>query len=188
MIDENWLSDVMFTTVSINADLARVKSSTNGDFQTAALSKAVSTPENNEATYIAWRERAAERKSTLIFCVDVRHIHELTATFRHHGVDAKFVTFACDDVGSKPVGGGCSPSFFINLCLSPAFSGKHLFHLPERLKYCYENFTRNSIYHSFSTRSSSHAFHRQVSNSSDSRDTCSFLWLSPGTIASTSRC
>ena len=92
MINENWLSNVLFTTVSINADLSKVKSGAGGDFQTAALSKAVSTPENNEATYYAWHERAADRKSTLIFCVDVRHIHELTATFRAHGVEAKFVT------------------------------------------------------------------------------------------------
>lgn len=92
MINENWLSNVLFTTVSINADLAKVKSGVGGDFQTAALSKAVSTPENNEATFYAWHERAADRQSTLIFCVDVRHIHELTATFRAHGVEAKFVT------------------------------------------------------------------------------------------------
>jgi ATP-dependent helicase IRC3 len=92
MINENWLSNVLFTTVSINADLAKVKSGAGGDFQTAALSKAVSTPENNEATYLAWQERASDRKSTLIFCVDVRHIHELTATFLRHGVEAKFVT------------------------------------------------------------------------------------------------
>jgi ATP-dependent helicase IRC3 len=92
MINENWLSDVMFTTVSIKADLASVKSGSGGDFQTAALSRAVNTAENNEATYLAWCERVAERKSTLIFCVDVQHIHDLTATFRSHGVEAKFVT------------------------------------------------------------------------------------------------
>jgi ATP-dependent helicase IRC3 len=92
MINENWLSNVLFTTVAIKADLAKVKSGAGGDFQTTALSKAVSTPENNEATFLAWRGRATERKSTLVFCVDVQHIHELTATFRRHGVEAKFVT------------------------------------------------------------------------------------------------
>jgi ATP-dependent helicase IRC3 len=92
MINENWLSNVLFTTVSMNADLAKVKSGAGGDFQTAALSRAVSTPENNEATYLAWCERASDRQSTLVFCVDVRHIHDLTATFRRHGIEAKFVT------------------------------------------------------------------------------------------------
>jgi ATP-dependent helicase IRC3 len=92
MIDENWLSNVLFTTVAINADLSNVKSTRGGDFETAALSKAVNTPENNEGTYLAWHERASNRKSTLIFCVDVAHIHDLTATFLRHGVEAKFVT------------------------------------------------------------------------------------------------
>lgn len=92
MIDENWLSNVLFTTVAINADLSNVKSTRGGDFETAALSKAVNTPENNEGTYLAWHDRASNRKSTLIFCVDVAHIHDLTATFLRHSIEAKFVT------------------------------------------------------------------------------------------------
>jgi ATP-dependent helicase IRC3 len=92
MINEKWLSDVIFTTVSIRADLSKVKSKAGGDFQTAALSKAINTPENNEATFIAWKERAGDRKATLIFCVDVKHIHDLTNTFRRHGVESHFVT------------------------------------------------------------------------------------------------
>ena len=36
--------------------------------------------------------RAARRKYRLVFCVDLAHVSDLTATFRKHGVDAKFVT------------------------------------------------------------------------------------------------
>ena len=36
--------------------------------------------------------RAAGRKSTLIFCVDLAHVSDLTATFRQHGIDARFIT------------------------------------------------------------------------------------------------
>lgn len=36
--------------------------------------------------------RAAGRKSTLVFCVDLAHLSDLTATFRKHGIDANFVT------------------------------------------------------------------------------------------------
>lgn len=92
MIKEKWLTDVIFTTVAIRADLSDVKSKAGGDFQTAALSRAINTPENNEATFLAWKERAGDRKATLIFCVDVRHIHDLTNTFRRHGVESHFVT------------------------------------------------------------------------------------------------
>ncbi|QDS70813.1 hypothetical protein FKW77_004761 [Venturia effusa] len=92
MINEKWLTDVIFTTVAIKADLSNVKSKAGGDFQTAALSRAINTPENNEATFLAWKERAADRKATLIFCVDVQHIHDLANTFRRHGVESHFVT------------------------------------------------------------------------------------------------
>jgi len=92
MISEKWLSDVLFTTVQSRADISRVRKAIGGDFQVGDLSKAVNTPESNEITVRAWLSRAAERKSTLVFCVDLAHVSDLTATFRRHGVDAKFVT------------------------------------------------------------------------------------------------
>jgi len=91
MIDDKWLSDVVFTTVHSGADLSRVKS-TAGDFQTGALSKAVNNDEINTLTVRAWLSRAAERKSTIVFCVDLAHVASLTAAFRQHGIDARFVT------------------------------------------------------------------------------------------------
>lgn len=33
----------------------------------------------------------AERKSTLVFCVNLAHVRELTSTFRAAGVDARYV-------------------------------------------------------------------------------------------------
>lgn len=32
------------------------------------------------------------RKSTLVFCVDIAHVTEMTNTFRKYGIDARFVT------------------------------------------------------------------------------------------------
>ena len=92
MIGEKWLSDVIFTTVQSKADLSAVKKSPTGDFQARDLSKAVNTPATNETTVRAWMSRAAERKSTLVFCVDLAHVSDLTAAFRRHGIDARFVT------------------------------------------------------------------------------------------------
>lgn len=91
MIDDKWLSDVVFTTVHTGADLSRVKS-TGGDFQAGALSKAVNNDEINTLTVRAWLAKAGTRKSTLVFCVDLAHVASLTATFRQHGLDARFVT------------------------------------------------------------------------------------------------
>lgn len=91
MIDDKWLSDVVFTTVHSGADLSRVKT-TGGDFQVGALSQAVNNDEVNTLTVRAWLSKAARRKSTLVFCVDLAHVASLTATFRQHGLDARFVT------------------------------------------------------------------------------------------------
>ena len=92
MIGENWLSNVIFTTVQSKADISRVKTGSSGDFQVGSLSKAVNTNPTNEITVRAWLARASERKSTLVFCVDLAHVSDLTATFREHGIDAQFVT------------------------------------------------------------------------------------------------
>lgn len=92
MIGEKWLSNVIFTTVQSKADVSGVGRGSAGDFQVGDLSRAVNTPETNEITVRAWMARAAGRKSTLVFCVDLAHVSDLTATFRRHGIEAKLVT------------------------------------------------------------------------------------------------
>ncbi|KAF7509330.1 hypothetical protein GJ744_008053 [Endocarpon pusillum] len=92
MIGEKWLADVMFTTVKSRANLSKVKLSNDGDFATAQLAKAVNTPENNEITFKAWQAEAGGRKSTLVFCVDLDHVSNLTSVFRQHGIDARYIT------------------------------------------------------------------------------------------------
>ena len=92
MIEDKWLADVRFTTVQSGADLSRVETLRGGDFQTASLSKAVNTPESNDITVRSWLSIAGERKSTLVFCVDLNHVAAMTAAFRVHGIDARFVT------------------------------------------------------------------------------------------------
>ncbi|KAK1456833.1 hypothetical protein CMEL01_16190 [Colletotrichum melonis] len=92
MIGDKWLSAVMFTTVESTADLSRVKNGANGDFQQGELSRAVNTDQINEITVRSWLAKASDRKSTLVFCVDLAHVAGLTQTFRKHGYDARFVT------------------------------------------------------------------------------------------------
>lgn len=92
MIEENWLSDVVFTTVEIKADLTKIASGATGDFQTAALSKAINTSETNELVVKTWSTKAKGRSSTLVFCVDLSHVKNLTTRFREYGINAQFVT------------------------------------------------------------------------------------------------
>ena len=94
MIGEKWLSDVMFTTVESKADLSKVKSGKDGDFQTSQLGAAVNTAVSNDITLNAWQSEASDRKSTLVFCVDIAHVTSLTAAFRQRGIDAQYVTGA----------------------------------------------------------------------------------------------
>lgn len=92
MIGEKWLSNVIFTTVESKADLSKVRSGATGDFQSGELSRVVNTEQVNEITVRSWLAKAAGRKSTLVFCVDLSHVAGLTQSFRNHGIDARFVT------------------------------------------------------------------------------------------------
>ncbi len=91
MIDDKWLADVRFTTVQSGADLSKVKTA-RGDFQIGGLSKAVNDPEANDITVRSWLAEAKNRKSTLVFAVDLAHVAALTAAFRAHSIDARFIT------------------------------------------------------------------------------------------------
>ncbi|KAF7558743.1 hypothetical protein G7046_g5420 [Stylonectria norvegica] len=92
LISKKWLSDVIFTTVESKANLAQVKSSSFGDFQSGELSKAMNTDVTNEVVIRSWMAKAPGRKSTLVFCVDLAHVAQMTQTFRDYGFDARFVT------------------------------------------------------------------------------------------------
>ncbi|KAK1594416.1 P-loop containing nucleoside triphosphate hydrolase protein [Colletotrichum navitas] len=92
MIGDKWLSDVVFTTVNSSADISKVKNGVNGDFRPGDLSRAVNTHQVNEITVRSWLAKASDRKSTLVFCVDLAHVGGLTQAFRKHGYDARFVT------------------------------------------------------------------------------------------------
>ncbi|OQE22984.1 hypothetical protein PENSTE_c009G08117 [Penicillium steckii] len=92
MIGDNWLADAVFTTVKSGANLSKVKKDSFGDFALGSLSKAVNTANTNNITVRAWMANAQERRSTLVFCVDIDHTQQLTATFRENGIDARYIT------------------------------------------------------------------------------------------------
>ncbi|KAF3396467.1 putative mitochondrial ATP-dependent helicase irc3 [Penicillium rolfsii] len=92
MIGEKWLANAVFTTVKSEANLSNVKKDKFGDFALGSLSEAVNTTNTNNITVRAWMANAEGRKSTLVFCVDVEHAKQLTATFREHGIDARYIT------------------------------------------------------------------------------------------------
>lgn len=92
MIDDKWLANAVFTTVKSKVNLSKMKKDKSGDFAIGELSEAVNTKTTNAITVRAWLAHARDRKSTLVFCVDVNHAKELTQTFRDSGIDARYIT------------------------------------------------------------------------------------------------
>ncbi|BGP42779.1 Putative ATP-dependent helicase IRC3 [Rhodotorula kratochvilovae] len=94
MIKGRWLSQLEFTTVHLGSalDLATIDvSSATGEFSTASLARAVDKREVNDLAVDAWFENAGDRRSTLVFAVNIPHVISLTNTFRERGIDARFV-------------------------------------------------------------------------------------------------
>jgi len=102
------LCDVRFTSVRARINLSEVSTSQAGDFNPTSLAKVVNTDPINDLVVRAWIDRActshlstlpapdfnslpAERKSTLVFCVNIAHVHSLTQKFRSYGIDARYI-------------------------------------------------------------------------------------------------
>ncbi|KAI5290996.1 hypothetical protein KEM54_006748 [Ascosphaera aggregata] len=92
MIKDKWLADATFTTIKSYADLSKVGKASNGDFNVAELSIAVNTKTINDIIVRSWLSRASNRRSTLVFGVDIEHVQSLTEAFRSHGIDARYIT------------------------------------------------------------------------------------------------
>lgn len=84
--------------------------SRTGDFNATSLAHVINTPTVNKLIVQSWLDRAgksttcrlfqmcqltkvslAGRKSTLVFCVNLSHVRELTNTFREAGVNAAYI-------------------------------------------------------------------------------------------------
>ncbi|KAG0136473.1 P-loop containing nucleoside triphosphate hydrolase protein [Tuber indicum] len=92
MIENEWLPPPRFTTVRSTVDLEGVKETPTGDFDLKGLGQAVNTDMANHVIIQTWIDRASERKSTLVFCVDISHVHSVMDKFRANGIDALEVT------------------------------------------------------------------------------------------------
>ncbi|KAK0208060.1 P-loop containing nucleoside triphosphate hydrolase protein [Desarmillaria ectypa] len=92
MIKDQWLCPVRFTTTKADMNLDDVTvNSRNGDFNATSLAHVVNTETINTLVVQTWLEKAAIRKSTLVFCVNVAHVHSLTQAFRQFGIDARYL-------------------------------------------------------------------------------------------------
>jgi ATP-dependent helicase IRC3 len=80
------------TVVNTKVELANVKIGKD-DFNQAQLSRAVNTVSRNDTIVSTWKKLASDdRKSTLVFGVDVAHTVDLCNKFREANIDAEFLT------------------------------------------------------------------------------------------------
>ncbi|GAA5909143.1 hypothetical protein JCM5296_006656 [Sporobolomyces johnsonii] len=95
MIEGRWLSQLQFTTIRLGEalNLADVDvSSKTGEFNTESLAKAVDKGEVTDLAVKAWIDKASDRRSTLVFAVNISHIHSIANAFRERGIDARCVS------------------------------------------------------------------------------------------------
>ncbi|KAA1471544.1 P-loop containing nucleoside triphosphate hydrolase protein, partial [Dentipellis sp. KUC8613] len=92
MVKEQWLCNVRFTTVKADLNLKQVTvSARTGDFNASSLAHVINTDTINNLVVQTWMDKAANRKSTLVFCVNIAHVRRLTAVFRSAGFDARYL-------------------------------------------------------------------------------------------------
>ncbi|ORY06346.1 P-loop containing nucleoside triphosphate hydrolase protein [Basidiobolus meristosporus CBS 931.73] len=91
MIEQNWLCNLKITTVKTNTDLSGIRRY-NFDFNTAQLASRTNVPQRNEIIIHSYLKYAADRASTLVFAVDIKHAETLAELFTSYGVEAKCVT------------------------------------------------------------------------------------------------
>ena len=93
------LIDLMARGVLARATGIRIETTTvlddvpsrDGDFAQDRLARAVDTPSRNQLIVDTWKARAADRRSTTVFCASVLHAQHVAECFRENGVPCQAV-------------------------------------------------------------------------------------------------
>lgn len=88
-IDNGYLVELDALRVKTSIDIDSIKT-TGGDLNIAQAEKLLNTPKRNQLIVDTWKENASNR-STIVFCVDVKHCKDLCDAFNENGVKATFV-------------------------------------------------------------------------------------------------
>ncbi|OCF58150.1 hypothetical protein L486_04180 [Kwoniella mangroviensis CBS 10435] len=92
MLEDGWLSPARSTTVHAKLDLESVEENDQGDYKASSLASKLNTQEIRDLIVGTYLHKASDRRSTLIFCVDLNHVAELTDAFRQAGIDARSIS------------------------------------------------------------------------------------------------
>lgn len=83
-----WLCNITVQTVKTCTNLSDLPVS-NGDFSVSHLSKACNNKERNTSIIKLYLDHAIQRRSTLVFAINVEHISHIVDVFRRKGIDAR---------------------------------------------------------------------------------------------------
>ncbi|KAF9956982.1 hypothetical protein BGZ72_002305 [Mortierella alpina] len=97
MIEDKWLCNLRVSAIQTEFDLRDVKTQ-RGDFVQKDLSIKCNTPVRNDIVVRSYMTYCKDRKSTVVFAVDIAHAEELTNVFRRHGFDARVLSSKTNDV------------------------------------------------------------------------------------------
>ncbi|KAF9172998.1 hypothetical protein BGX21_003955 [Mortierella sp. AD011] len=96
MIEDKWLCGLRVSTIQTDFDLQDVRTS-GGDFVQKDLSAKVNNPARNDIIVRSYMTYCAERKSTVVFAVDIEHLETLAGVFRKYGYDARGLSSRTSD-------------------------------------------------------------------------------------------
>ncbi|MBW0482131.1 hypothetical protein O181_021846 [Austropuccinia psidii MF-1] len=93
MIQAGWLAPARFTSVKVKMDLSKVglTNTKDPDYILDRLAEVIDTEPINDLLLSIYLDRAADRKSTLIFTVNIQHMYRLANKFRNAGIDARVI-------------------------------------------------------------------------------------------------
>lgn len=89
-IEDGFLVRLRQLAVFTEVDVSEV-GGTKWKFNTAELSEKVNVRDRHQVIVEAWQKHARDRK-TIVFCVDVQHVEDLTEAFRAAGINARGIS------------------------------------------------------------------------------------------------
>lgn len=90
LMEENWICSIQSFKVSTSVSLADVDIVDN-DFIQSQLASTINIPARNKLIVEWWKKNGQSFRSTLVFAVNVEHIHQLEKHFREENIDARSV-------------------------------------------------------------------------------------------------
>ncbi|WWC87483.1 uncharacterized protein L201_002373 [Kwoniella dendrophila CBS 6074] len=93
LIRDNYLVPAVGAVARASLKLSEIKETgEEGDYNIDQLSEKVNESEVIDLVVRMWREKASDRRSTLVFCVCLDHLYNLQECFIRAGIDARSIT------------------------------------------------------------------------------------------------